>query len=108
MDFAFTEDQEALRSGARRFLAQCSSSTRVRAAMNTERGWEPEVWTRIACELAWPALIVPEEFGGAGGGWVELVAVLEETGRALLCAPLFSTVALAANALLLGTDEDLK
>lgn len=105
MDFAFTEDQEALRTGARRFLAQSSTSSQVRAAMKTERGWDTAVWQRIGRELGWPALIVPEEYGGAGAGQVELVGLLEETGRALLCAPLFSTVALATNALLLGTQE---
>ncbi len=105
MNFAFTEEQEALRNGARRFLEQCSSSSRVRAAMSSEWGWEPEVWRRIGEDLAWPAMIVPEQYGGAGAGFVELVAVLEETGRALLCAPLFATVALATNAMLLGPGE---
>ena len=54
----------------------------------------------------WPSssglqsLIIPEEFGGSGYGYVELIVVLEEMGRALLCAPYFSTVVLAANTLL--------
>src|SRR5215831_7797447 len=86
MDFAFTAEQEELRKAARRFLATASPSARVRAAMKTERGYEPEVWQRIAQELGWTALLVPEAYGGAGAGYVELVGILEETGHALLCA----------------------
>ena len=108
MDFAFTQDQEELRKSARRFLAQSSSSARVRAAMKTDRGWDPEVWQRIAQELGWASLLVPEEYGGAGAGYVELVGILEETGYALLCAPFFSTVALGTNALLLSPNEAAK
>ncbi len=105
MDFAFTEEQEALRAGARRFLAQHSSSARVRAAMKSERGWDVDVWQRIGQELGWASMIVPEAYGGAGAGHVELVGLLEEAGYALLCAPLLSTVALGTNALLLGSHE---
>jgi alkylation response protein AidB-like acyl-CoA dehydrogenase len=53
-------------------------------------------------------LIVPEEFGGSGFSYVELIVVLEEMGRALLCAPYFSTVALAANALIHSGDDAAK
>ncbi len=108
MDFAFTEEQEALRAGARRFLAQQSSPSRVRAAMKTERGWEPEVWQRLCQELGWTSMIVPEAHGGFGAGHVELVGLFEEAGYAMLCAPLLSTVALGTNALLLGHSEDLR
>ena len=53
-------------------------------------------------------MAIPEAYGGAGFGYVELVVVLEEMGRSLLCAPYFSTVALAANALLSSGDEAAK
>jgi alkylation response protein AidB-like acyl-CoA dehydrogenase len=53
-------------------------------------------------------LHIPEEFGGMGFGYVELGVVLEEMGRALLCAPYFSTVVLAANALLHSGDDAAK
>jgi alkylation response protein AidB-like acyl-CoA dehydrogenase len=106
MRFAFSDDQEALRTAARRVLQACSPSAAVRRAMDTERGWDPDLWRRIGTELGWTSLIVPERHGGSGLGWIELAAVLEETGRALLCAPLFSTVALGANALLAAGSED--
>jgi alkylation response protein AidB-like acyl-CoA dehydrogenase len=102
MRFAFTEEQEALRRTVRQFLSLCSSPDRVRAAMATEAGFDPEIWGRIAAELGLTSLIIPEAHGGAGLGHVELALVMEEMGRALLCAPFFSTVALAANALVLA------
>ena len=52
-------------------------------------------------QMGLQGLHIPEEFGGSGYGYVELGIVLEEMGRSLLCAPFFSTVVLAANALLL-------
>jgi alkylation response protein AidB-like acyl-CoA dehydrogenase len=104
MKFAFNEEQEELRRQARAFLERNSSSERVRAAMQTDRGYEQDVWRRIGGELGWTAITIPESHGGLGLGYVELVALFEEAGRVLLCSPLFSTVALAANALLAAED----
>ena len=105
MNFAFNEEQEELRAMARAFLADHSSSDQVRAAMESEAGFDPDVWKRIGAELGWPAVIVPEEYGGLGLSHVELVALMEVMGESLLCAPFFSSVCLGANALLTaGTD----
>ena len=76
MNFAFNEEQEELRAMARAFLADHSSSEQVRAAMQSDLGYDAEVWKRIGAELGWPALLVPEEYGGLGLGWIELVALL--------------------------------
>src|SRR3972149_6880227 len=108
MRFAFNEDQEALRDAARSFLADHSSPAQVRAAMATEAGYEPEVWRRIGAELGWTAITIPEAYGGPGLAYVELIALMEEMGGALLCAPFFSTICLAANALLIGGTEEQK
>ena len=108
MRFAFSADQEELRRGARRFLDAHSPSKSVREQMATERGWDPAVWRRIGVELGWPSLIIPEQYGGSGYGQVELVGLMEEMGRALLCAPFFSSVCLATNCLLSGADEAQK
>jgi alkylation response protein AidB-like acyl-CoA dehydrogenase len=99
MRFAFTEEQEALRETARAFLAEHSSSEQVRSAMQTEAGFAPELWKQISADLNWPAVAIPEDCGGLGLGAVELAALLETMGEALLCAPFFSTVCLGANAL---------
>ncbi len=108
MNFAFTEEQDELRSSARGFLADHSSSEQVRRAMESELGYDPEVWKRIGAELGWPSIIIPETFGGLGLTYVELVALMEVMGETLLCAPFFSSVCLGANALLVGGTEEQK
>ena len=97
-----------IRSTAQAFLAETSTSTAVRSAMVTELGYDPELWQRICNEMYWPAMHIPEEYGGLGLGYVELVATLEQMGRYLLCAPFFSTVCLAANALLVAGNAEQK
>jgi alkylation response protein AidB-like acyl-CoA dehydrogenase len=107
MNFGFSEEQEELRKMVRRFLEEKSSENDVRRLMATDEGYDPAVWAQMANELALQGLGIPEEFGGQGYGPVELYVVFEEMGAALLCAPYFSSVALAANALLqVGTDAD--
>ena len=106
MNFAFSEEQEELRRSVRRFLEDKSPSTEVRRLMETTDGYDPKVWAQMANELGLQSLHIPEAFGGQGFSFVELVVVLEEMGRALLTAPYFSTVCLAANAILnAGTQE---
>src|SRR5688500_9898999 len=74
--------------------------------METTDGYDPKIWSQMANELGLQSLHIPEAYGGQGFSFVELVVVLEEMGRALLTAPLFSTVCLAANAILnAGTEE---
>ena len=108
MNFAFTQEQEELRSAARGFLSDHSTSEQVRRAMESELGYDPEVWKRIASELGWPAVAIPEAYGGLGLGAVELTALMEEMGRVLLCAPFFSSVCLAGSALLSAGSEEQK
>ena len=97
MDFTFTDEQRMIRDTAEAFLAEVSTGEAVRTAMDTELGYDPELWQRICNEMYWQAIHIPEEYGGMGLGYVELVAMLEQMGRHLLCAPFFSTVCLAAN-----------
>jgi alkylation response protein AidB-like acyl-CoA dehydrogenase len=104
MNFAFSEEQEELRKMVRSFLEAKSSETAVREQMETENGYDAAVWSQMAGEMALQGLAIPEEFGGQGFSFIELGVVLEEMGRALLCAPYFSSVVLAANALLQSGD----
>ena len=108
MNFAFSEEQEELRRIVRQFLESKSPETEVRRLMETTEGYDPAVWKQMANELGLQSLAIPEEYGGQGFTYVELVVVLEEMGRALLCAPYFSTVVLAANAILNSGDEAAK
>jgi alkylation response protein AidB-like acyl-CoA dehydrogenase len=103
--FAFSEEQEELRSTVRAFLGRVSPESEVRRLMDTETGFDPGVWRRMGSELGLQGLAVPAEYGGAGCGLVEVGLVLEETGRALLCAPYFSSAVLATTTLLRCTDE---
>jgi alkylation response protein AidB-like acyl-CoA dehydrogenase len=107
MNFGFSEEQEELRKMVKRFLEEKSPESEVRRLMATSEGYDPAVWTQMANELALQGLGIPEEFGGQGYGPVELYVVFEEMGAALFCSPYFSTVALAANAVLfVGTEAD--
>jgi alkylation response protein AidB-like acyl-CoA dehydrogenase len=108
MNFAFSEEQEELRRAVRRFLEDKSPMTEVRRLMETEDGYDPAVWEQMANQLGLQAITIPEEYGGAGFGYVELIVVLEEMGAALFGAPYFSTVGLAANCLLSSGDESAK
>src|SRR5205807_6727509 len=100
VQFAFTDEQEQFRSAIRRFLNDRSPTTEVRRLMATAEGYDPAVWRQLSEALGLPGIHVPEQYGGAGFGMVELCIVTEEMGRALLCAPYFSTAVLAANAIM--------
>ena len=108
MNFAFSEEQEELRNVVRQFLENKSDEATVRELMETEQGYDDAIWAQMAEQMGLQGLIIPEEYGGSGYGYVELIVVLEEMGRSLLCAPYFSTVVLAANTLLSSGDDAVK
>lgn len=108
MNFAFSEEQDQLREFVRSFLEDKSAEAAVREQMDTEHGYDEAVWNQMAEQMGLQALAIPEEYGGQGYGFVEQIVVLEEMGRALLCAPYFSSCVLAANVLLQSGDEDAK
>ncbi|MFM2113499.1 MAG: hypothetical protein RL643_457, partial [Actinomycetota bacterium] len=108
MNFAFTEEQEELRKTVRAFLDSKSPETAVRTQMETEQGFDKAVWDQMGSQMGLMGLHIPEDFGGMGFSYVELGVVLEEMGRALLCAPYFATVVLAANTLLHSGDDAAK
>jgi len=107
MNFAFSEEQEELRRTVRQFLESKSPETEVRRLMETTEGYDPAVWTQMGQELGLQSIAIPEEYGGQGFTFIELGIVLEEMGRVLLCAPYFSSVVLAAGAILnAATDAE--
>ena len=108
MNFAFSEEQDQLREFVRSFLEDKSAESAVREQMETDQGYDEAVWNQMAEQMGLQALAIPEEYGGQGFGFIEQVVVLEEMGRALLCAPYFSSCVLAANTLLQSGDEDAK
>jgi alkylation response protein AidB-like acyl-CoA dehydrogenase len=103
MNFGLTEEQEMLHESARRFLqAECTTGL-VRRMMTDETAHAPGLWQRIV-ELGWTGLLVPENLGGLGGSFVDLMVVLEEMGRALVPGPFFATVCCGLPALLAGAS----
>ncbi len=108
MNFAFSEEQEELRKVVRDFLNAKSDEPTVRELMDTEVGYDAAVWTQMAEQMGLQGLVVPEEYGGSGYSFVELIVVLEEMGRRLLCAPYFSTVVLAGQTLIHSGDDAAK
>jgi alkylation response protein AidB-like acyl-CoA dehydrogenase len=72
--------------------------------MATPEGYDPAVWSQLTGQLGAAGLSIPEEFGGGGYSFEETAIVLEEAGRALLCAPLLSSV-VAATTLLASADK---
>lgn len=108
IQFAFTDEQEQFRAAIRRFLTEKSPSTEVRRLMDTAEGYDAEIWCQLSDQLGLPGIHILEQYGGAGFGMVELCIVTEEMGRALLCAPYFSTAVLATNAILNAGTEAQK
>ncbi len=104
MDFGFSEEQELLRAEVRKLLDRRSPLEHVRKVMETGPGYEPDLWRELA-GLGWLGLTIPEAYGGAGLGWVDLVVLLQETGRSLFPSPLISTTLAAAAILDSGSEE---
>jgi len=108
MDISFTTEHEQLRQTVRRFLGNESGEPTVRKLMETERGYDAKTWERMASELSLQGLIVPEQYGGAGLGPIELAIVMEEMGRVLYCGPYLSSAVLGTSALLHVADDAIK
>jgi alkylation response protein AidB-like acyl-CoA dehydrogenase len=107
MDFSLTEEQEMLRKAARDFLTTECPKSLVREMAKDEKGYSPQLWQQMG-EMGWMGLNIPEEYGGAGAGFFDLVVLLEEMGRACLPGPFFSTVILGGLTVLEAGDETQK
>jgi alkylation response protein AidB-like acyl-CoA dehydrogenase len=107
MDLDFTSEQEILRDSASRFLANECPYSRVKEIEESEDGYVPELWEKMA-ELGWLGLLFPESYGGYGGEFMDLVIIQEEIGKAVFPSPLFSTVIQCGLLILEGGSEDQK
>jgi len=105
MDLGLSEEQQLLKNAARDFLEKECPDTFVREMEEDERGYTPEFWQMMAAQ-GWLGIIIPEQYGGAGMTFTDLVVLLEEFGRALVPGPFISTVVLGATPILeAGTEE---
>ena len=101
MNFDFSDDQKLLRKTAREFLSEHSPLSLCRAVFESDTSYSDTLWRRMV-ELGWQGTAIPEEYGGAGFGRLELAVLAEEVGRALAPIPFCSSVCLATEALLLA------
>jgi alkylation response protein AidB-like acyl-CoA dehydrogenase len=92
------EERAALRDSVSRLLADHSTEADVRRTMETEAGYDAGLWRKLA-DMGVVGLVVDEAYGGAGAGPMEVEAVMEEAGAALLCSPLLASGVLAAGLL---------
>ena len=99
------EERQMLRETVAALIDKHASSAAVRAAIDSPRGYDEGLWSMLCEQVGVAALVVPEEFGGAGGELADAAAVLEELGRALVPTPLLGTT-LAELALLAADQPD--
>jgi alkylation response protein AidB-like acyl-CoA dehydrogenase len=107
MDFDFSDEQKQLRNEARKFLIEKCPPKVVRAVLDNKAPYDRDLWKGLS-ELGFLGVAIPEEYGGAGAGYLELCVIAEEMGRALAPVPFSSTVYLAAEAVLLAGSEAQK
>ena len=93
MDLGLSETQQMLKNSAREFLSQECQPTLVREMEEDAKGHSPQLWQQMT-SLGWTGLAFPEEYGGAGGDFLDLAILIEEMGRALVPGSFFSTVVL--------------
>ncbi len=105
MNFELDEEQVMLKTSARDFLEKECPKKLVRAMMEDEKGYSPQLWKQTA-DLGWLGLVFPEKYGGVGSSFLDLVVLLEECGRALLPGPLMQCVVMVGRPIVaVGTDE---
>jgi alkylation response protein AidB-like acyl-CoA dehydrogenase len=107
MDFDFSDEQKQLRNEARKFLVEKCPPKAVRAVLDGKAPYDRDLWKGLS-ELGFLGVAIPETYGGAGAGYLELCVIAEEMGRALAPVPFSSTVYLAAEALLLAGSDAQK
>ena len=107
MNFEFSEEQNLLRDQARGFLLDNCSTRVVRDVLEGDAAYDAGLWKKVA-EMGWTATVIPEEYGGLGLSYLELVFLAEELGPAMAPTPFSSSVHPARAAILADGQEDHK
>src|SRR5580700_2626465 len=107
MDFEFSEEQKQLGAEARRFLQAKCPPAAVRAVLEGPQPYDAELWRGLG-EMGFLGVVIPEQYGGLGLGYLELCVVAEELGRALAPVPFSSSVFLATEFLLAAGSDAQK
>ena len=98
MDFEFSKDQKLIRQSAKEFFEKECPKERTRELMADKKGYDPKMWKKMA-QLGFVGLIIPEEYGGTEGQFIELAIFMEEMGRNIVPGPFSTTVCLCAPAI---------
>lgn len=101
----YSEDQQAFREVVAKFLQARSTPADIRRLMESDHGYDVDVWKQLCQEVGLAGTHIPEEYGGFGFGPVEVGIATEEMGRYLYCGPFFSSSIMAGYALLNGASE---
>jgi alkylation response protein AidB-like acyl-CoA dehydrogenase len=107
LDFGFSEEQEMLREAAKRFLADNCSTKFVRQMMADTTAHEPGFWQKLVGQ-GWPGLLIPEQYGGANGTFLDMTVIVEEMGKAIIPGPFFAAALLGAPAFIEGGSDAQK
>jgi acyl-CoA dehydrogenase len=107
MEFDFSAEQIELKEQIRRYLADHSDRKAVRAILDGPESYDKALWKGLA-ELGYLGASIPEEYGGLGLGYLEACVIAEELGRALAPVPFSSSIALAAECLMLAGNDTQK
>lgn len=107
MDFGLTDEQEMLKRSAHDFLQKECPKKLARELDESEAGYSPEMWRKMA-DLGWMGFAFPSEYGGGDGSFLDLAVLLEAMGYNVLPGPFFSAVVLGGLAVLAGGTEDQK
>ena len=103
MNFDYTDDQQAIKSTAREFLASRLKAEKLRSLAEAGE-YDDGIWGEM-CGLGWPGIFIGEEHGGQELGVLELAILSEELGYALAPAPFLSNAAAGLAIQNAGSDE---
>ena len=106
MEYLFTKEQTQFRESLQNFFRKHSPTSEVRRLMETQLGFDREVWKNACGSLGLSGIAIPEEYGGSGFGPVELSIVCEEMGRSLYCSPFLGSVICAGSAINLSSANE--
>jgi alkylation response protein AidB-like acyl-CoA dehydrogenase len=104
MDFDLTDDQRLLGDSVTRLLAAEYGFEQRKALLKTPAGFSEKLWSQYA-ELGLLGLPIPEDYGGFGGGPVDVMLLMQAFGRHLVLEPYLATVVLGVTALRLAGTE---
>ena len=107
MNLDFSKDQDMIRKSVAEFITKECPYEQVKELEESDAGYSPELWKKMA-ELGWIQIHFPEEYGGLGDPFMDLMIIIEEMGKAAFPSPFFSTVIQCGLTILEGGSKEQK